>query len=112
MEKNDIVVINLDKPRELRLTHKVLKRFCAKENVSMAKLESAVEDYVKLTSLTVMMLCADDPALTPEKCDDLLDRIPIGEIVQKTSEAIAAGFGAPDAQPAADEASENPTGTT
>ena len=28
-ENNDTVILELDRPRELRLTHKVMKRFCA-----------------------------------------------------------------------------------
>ena len=31
--------------------------------------------------------------LSPEQCDDLLDMVSIGEILQKGAEAIAAGFG-------------------
>jgi len=92
-EKNDIVILELDRPRELKFTHKVMKRFCAATGAKMSGIQDAVEDYNNMTRLIYEMLRAEDPELTPEQCDDLLDRISIGTILQKGAEAIAAGFG-------------------
>lgn len=92
MEGNNVVIINLDKPRELKLTHKVLKRFMAKHKLKMTSFDAAVEDYEKMTDLIYEMLRAEDPNLTPAECDNLLDTVSITEIVKKSGEAIAAAF--------------------
>lgn len=92
-EKNDIVMIELDRPRELKFTHKVMKRFCAATGCKLSEIEDTVDDYGNMTMLIYEMLRADDPNLTPEQCDDLLDQVPFGVILQKGAEAIAAGFG-------------------
>lgn len=110
MEKNDVVIIELDRPRELRLTHKVLKRFCAQKHLRLTEIDSAVEDYGTMTDLVYMMLQEKDPELTPEFCDELLDQLPIMEVVKKASEAIAAGLGANQENAAEGGNEENPTG--
>lgn len=92
MDNNDVVVINLDKPRELKLRHRTLKRFLARTGKSMEDLESSLQDYDTLISLTYEMLHAEDPDLTPEQCDELLDLAPLGDVIKKTSEAVFAAF--------------------
>ena len=62
----------------------------------MSEIQDAVEDYGNMTRLIYEMLRAEDRELTPEQCDDLLDAVPIGLILQKGAEAIAAGFGEAD----------------
>ena len=94
MEDNEIVIIELDRPRPLRLTHRVLKRFCARYNVSLTDIEQAIQRYDMMTGLLYEMLRADDPELTAERCDELLDALPIGDIIETCSRAVAAGFGA------------------
>jgi len=95
-DNNDIVILELDRPRELKLSHKVLKRFCAATNTRLSDIEAAVDDYDNMTALIYYMLLADDPDLTPEKLDDLLDDVPIGIVLKKGAEAIAKGFGDPE----------------
>ena len=95
-EKNDIVILDLDRPRELKFTHLVMKRYCAATGTKMSQIQDSVEDYENMTLLIYEMLRREDPQLTPEKCDELLDMISIGEILQKGAEAIAAGFGDPE----------------
>jgi len=92
-ENNDVVILNLDRPRELRFTHRVMKRYCAATGTKMTEIEQSVEDYDNMTLLLYEMLRADDPELTPERCDELLDLLPIGIVLEKGAEAIAAGFG-------------------
>lgn len=105
MDNNDVVIITLDRPRELKLRHKTLKRYLAKHNISMEFLDSALQDYDMLIDLIFEMLHADDPSLTPDQCDDLLDIIPLGEVMKKATEAIRAAFSALPK-------SENPTMAT
>lgn len=95
-ENNDIVILELDRPRELKLTHRVLKYFCAKTGLKMSQIEEAVDDYDNMTTLIYVMLLADDPELTPDKCDDLLDMVPIGTVIKACAKAIKVGFGAVD----------------
>lgn len=92
-ENNDIVIIELDRPRELKFTHKVMKRYCAATGAKMSDIQDSVEDYNNMTRMIYEMLRADDPDLTPEQCDDLLDLVPIGTILERGAAAIAAGFG-------------------
>lgn len=95
-ENNDIVIIELDRPRELKLTHKVLKRYCAKTGSKLSQIEDAVDDYENMTTLIGEMLRAEDPDLTPEQCDDLMDMVPIGDLIRKCAHAIKVGFGGND----------------
>lgn len=92
-EKNDVVILELDRPRPLRLTHRALKRYLAATGIKMTEIDQSVEDYDNMTMLIYEMLRADDPELTPEACDELLDMAPVGTILQKGADAIAASFG-------------------
>lgn len=103
-DRNDLVIIELDKPRTLRLGHKALKRFSAMNECSMVELEQAVQRYDKLTCLMYIMLSEEDPSLTPEQVDDLLDKKTLKEISEPCYAAIKAAFADEDAE----EASEDP----
>ena len=108
LENNDTVILELDRPRELRLTHKVMKRFCAATGTRLSDIETTVDDYDNMTRLIFEMLRAEDPALTQEQCDDLLDTIPVGTILKKGAEAVSASFGRNDDRDAGGEKAGNP----
>lgn len=91
-DHNDTVIIELDRPRELRLGHLALKRFTAQVRVPMAELGDVIQDYDMLVKLLLTMLQVDDPGLTEEALDIMLDRKPLGYIIGKVSEAISAAF--------------------
>ena len=93
---NDTVILGLDRPRELRLGHKALKRFSAMTGCSMEKVGSAINNYETMSTLVYVMLSQEDSTLTPEQVDDLLDPVPIGKIIAKCSQAITAAFGEPE----------------
>lgn len=97
--RNDTVILELDRPRELRLGHKALKRFSALTGCTMEGMEEAIKDYTKMTSLVYVMLSQEDGSLTPDQVDDLLDPVPIPTILEKCSQAIAAAFGGEEADP-------------
>ena len=97
-DKNDVVILELDKPRTLRLGHKALKRFSALTTCSMADMEAAVQRYDKVAVLAYVMLSEEDPELTPAQVDDLLDLVPIKTICEKCSEAIQAAFADEDVE--------------
>ena len=105
-DKNDVVILELDKPRELRLGHKALKRFSALTGCSMQQLESEASRYDKMALLIYTMLSEDDPELTPESVDDLIDqaerrgenRLRLKDLVVAVSAATQAAFGDEDAE--------------
>ena len=92
MEGNEVIILNLDRPRELRLTNRVLKRFCAAYNVGLNEMETVIQRYDMAAALVYEMLHREDPNLTPEQCDDLLDECPISDIIEACAKAVAAGF--------------------
>lgn len=92
-EHNDTVVLDLDRPRELRLGHKVLKRFSALRHVPLSRIQDAVDDYENLSCLFFCALAQEDPALTVEQADELLDRVPVAQLLKKAGELMEAAFG-------------------
>lgn len=98
---NDVVMIELDCPRELKLGHKALKRFSALTGSSMAGLEEEIQHYDKLACLMYVMLAVDaekrGEILKPEQVDDLLEDVPITRQLQLCMKAIQAAFEDPDA---------------
>lgn len=73
-DKNDVVILDLDRPRELRLGHKALKRFSALTGCSMAQMQNETQHYDRLALLIYVMLSEDEPDLTPEAVDELIDQ--------------------------------------
>ena len=102
MDKNDVVVLEFDRPRELRLGHKALKRFSALTGCSMADMEQEIQHYDKLTCLLYVMLSQDDPSLTPEQVDDLCDHVRISTLAKACSKAIEAAFADEDEEESKD----------
>ena len=109
-DKNDVVILDLDKPRELRLGHKALKRFSALTGCSMRQMQAETERYDKMALLIYVMLSEDQPDLTPEAVDDLIDRaerrkvnpLRMKDIFEATTAAIRAAFVDEDAEPPED----------
>ena len=102
-DRNDVVILDLDRPRELRLGHKALKRFSALTNCSMADMEKEIQHYDKMSCLIWVMVTEDQTAhgeemMTPEKLDDLLDAVPIPKLTNLCSKAIQAAFVDEDAE--------------
>ena len=107
-DHNDVVIIDLDKPRTLRLGHKALKRFSALTESALSDLQEVLDRYDNLTALIYVMLSEEDPELTPEKLDELLDQVPIKEISEKCAAAIQVAF--PDEEAETPEDGETPMG--
>ena len=98
VERNDTVILELDRPRELRLGHKALKRFSALTGCAMTEMEQAMQSYDKMTALLYVMLSQEDPSLTPEAADDLLDAVPVCRLLEAAARAVQASFEAPEAE--------------
>lgn len=105
-DKNDVVILELDKPRELRLGHKALKRFSALTGCSMQQMQDEIQCYDKMALMIYVMLSEDQPDLTPEAVDDLIDRaerrkinpLRLKDLVVAVSSAIQAAFVDEDAK--------------
>lgn len=91
---NDTVIIILDKPRELRLRHSVLKKFLAAHKTDIEHMEDVLQGYDATSDLLLLMLQADDPEITEEKLDELLDApgVKLGYVFEKVAEALYAAF--------------------
>lgn len=101
-DENDTVIIELDRPRELKLGHKALKRFSALTGKSLAELEDAVQHYDVMAALIYVMLEVDAEKhgedLTPDQVDDLLENVPIYQQIALVGKAIKAAFEDPAAE--------------
>lgn len=97
-DKNDVVIIELDRDRELRLGHKALKRFSALTGCSMVEIDDVTSHYDKLSALMYVMLSEDDPGLTSDDVDNLLDKVKLGYIIEKAGAAMNAAFDDEDAE--------------
>lgn len=101
-DENDTVIIELDRPRDLKLGHKALKRFSALTGKSMSELEDAIQHYDVLAALMYVMLAVDAEKhgenLTTEQVDDLLEDVPVYQQINLAGLAIRAAFEDPTAE--------------
>lgn len=111
-DENDTIIIELDRPRELKLGHKALKRFSALTGKSMTELEDAVQHYDVLACLMYVMLAVDaekhGETLTPDQVDDLLEDVPVYKQMNRVGRAIHAAFVDPTAEQDGEEGESDP----
>ncbi len=96
-EKNDIVLIQLDRPREVRFGHKSLKKLAAMLGKNMTNLDESEFD---LGEVEKVMLCGLEKdarehgeTLTLEQMEDLLDLAPsYGDIIKAMNTALNNAF--------------------
>lgn len=107
---NDSIIIDLDRPRELKLGHKALKRFSALTGCSMKDMEREISHYDKLACLMYVMLAVDaekhGEQLTPEQVDELLEDMPVYQQMALVGRAIEMAFVDPSEST---EATDDPT---
>lgn len=96
LDANDTVIIELDRPRELKLGHKALKRFSALTGCSIQEMEREVSHYDKMACLMYVMLAVDAEAhgetLSPDQVDDLLEQVPIYQQLELVGKVVNAAF--------------------
>jgi len=120
---NDVVMIQLDRARELRYGHKALKKLIADTGVNIEEIEVSNLDLGEIEKFIFYGLLSDAKAhneeLKLEDMEDLLDQAPsFGHIVEKMQEAFSIAFGSFGEQavegnqstPALKPAAENGTG--
>ena len=95
---NDTIVVELDKTRTLKFRRKELKMLEKVFNKKISKIgfaELGVDDLSKIIHLG---LVHEDPELTVEKTEELIDEYPyFGVLVQKTMEAFTISMSGPKA---------------
>lgn len=96
-DKNDIVVINLDKPRNLRFGHKALKMMLASMNLDLENFEVNGGNLEEVEKIMFFGLQSDFRAngenFTLADMEDLLDEAPsYSEVISKLSEAVQKAF--------------------
>jgi len=95
---NDLVVIELDRPRVLRYGHKALKRLVAITGKSLEEIEAAGFSDLEIVEKIVYCGLLSDAKengenLQLEQMEDLLDEAPnYAHIIERTSIAFRATF--------------------
>lgn len=99
---NDMVIIQLDRPRELRFGHKALKNLVTLTGKSLEEIESGgFNDFELIEKIVYCGLLHDakehGETLKLEDMEDLLDQAPsFKHIVEAVGKAFFAAFGAPE----------------
>lgn len=99
-DNNDVVIIKLDRPRELRYGHKALKTLVAMTGKTLEEVEQ--EGFSDLNLVEKFVYCGllDDAKkrgedLKLEQMEELLNEAPTyGHIIEKVQNAFMAAFGA------------------
>jgi hypothetical protein len=98
-DKNDVVIVNLDRPRELRFGHKALKKLTSMTGKSIDNFEMDGNNLEEVETIFYCGLLSDakenNEILKIEDMEDLLDRAPsYGELLEKMTLALNLAFGA------------------
>lgn len=96
--RNDVVLIELDRPRELRYGHKALKNLVALTGKDIDSIDMDNFDLGELEKYIYCGLLSDarnnNETLRLEDMEDLLDRAPsITHVMEKMQEALSIAFG-------------------
>lgn len=83
-----MVVLELDRPRELRLSHKAMKRFSALTRTPLDEIGEAARRYDLVAAMAYAMLSVQDEGLTPAQVDDMLEALPPMTILRAVSDAM------------------------
>lgn len=97
-DKNDVVIINLDRPRVLRYGHKALKKLVSVTGKDLENLDVNGNDLEELEQMVYYGLLSDardhNENLKLEDMEDLLDLAPSwSEIMEKMQQALRVAFG-------------------
>lgn len=95
---NDVVILHLDRPRELRYGHKALKRLGAITGKSLEDLEDGGINFEDIEKYLYCGLIADAQKngenLRLEEMEDLLDQAPVySDILEAMEKAFNIAFG-------------------
>lgn len=95
---NDLVIIELDKPRTLKYGIKALKTIEKIFNCKITKLDTTELGTDEIMKIILAGLAWEDADLTVEKLEDLIDtHTTFGVAINKMTEAIGNAFGTKNA---------------
>lgn len=97
-KNNDVVMIELDRKRQLRYGHKALKMLVSMTGKSLEDLESGAMDLEQIEKIIYCGLLSDarenGEALSLNQMEDLLDQAPTFQhIIDRMQQAFASSFG-------------------
>lgn len=101
-KNNDVVIIELDRPRELRFGHKAIKTLAAMTGKDIDELMGS-DSGIDLENVEKIVYCgllsdarANNETLRLEDMEDLLDQAPtFAHVLEKLTEATSRAFGPP-----------------
>ena len=114
MKHNDVVIIDLDRPREMVFRHREMKQLQARFKLAPDKINTAALSAEQTEQVMLIMLQRDAQAYGEElklsDMEELLDEYSTpGLVLRKINDCLIAAFG-PDEDPdAASQEGENPT---
>jgi len=104
------VIVNMDKPRALRLTHRAMKTFSKLTACKLEDMEDAIQDPVKLEALYYSMLLADakenGESLKVTDMEALMDTMTPGALIGAAGKALELAYADAAPSPAAEEGDE------
>ena len=80
------------KEYELKVTHKVLKRFSSLRKCAIDKLDQELMTYDGISCMMYCMLTRADFSLTGEIIDEMLEEVPLDQIMKVCTDAVFAAF--------------------
>lgn len=102
-----MVILNLDKPRELKFSHKAIQKFSTLTKTPLTAMGEAVQRYDLVSAAVYCMLSVADDSLTPGQVDDMLENLTVQEIYTAGVQAMRDGLG--DGEESVDpDGAENP----
>ena len=117
-DRNDLVVLELDRPRTLCLSHSALKRFSALTKCTLDAFDSSMKDYEKMSALLWVMVTEEqkeskEEMMSPEHLDSLLSKYGIkpGKILNLCAQAVSAAFEDEEAEEENDNPPQSAAGT-
>lgn len=113
---NDVVIIQLDRPRQIKFGHTALKTLVALTGKTIEELEGQIapDNFELIEQLTYCGLLKDakdnGETLTPEKVVDLMDEAPVYTVLlTQIFAAWSTAFGASQAEGNVEQSAEVPT---
>lgn len=96
-KNNDVIILNLDRPRVLRFGHKALKTYQALSGVGLDEIGKGGLDLENIEKLVYCGLLSDGKeqgdTLKLEQMEDLLDQVELQEVIDRMTEALEVAFG-------------------
>jgi len=95
---------------ELKFSHKVIRQFCRMARCPLSGLEQAMDSYDNEILLLYCMMQRQEPTLTPAQLDDMLDEMPLEDVMNAIAAAVMSGMPKASAEAARREPGDGESG--